>query len=78
MPAQAIERFDRKMQTRAAKQIYHQRSQLAEFSNLWIKEKLKFRRFSNRGRLKALAEAFLNAVTFNMQRLLRIQPALAA
>ena len=77
VPAPAIERFDRKMQTRVAKQIYHQRSQLAEFPNLWIKEKLKFRRFSGRGRLKALAEALLNAVTFNMQRLFRIQPGLA-
>ena len=77
VPAPAIEQFDRKMRTRAAKQIYHQRSQLAEFPNLWIKEKLKFRRFSGRGRIKALAEALLHAVTFNMQRLFRIRPALA-
>jgi hypothetical protein len=72
-----IDGFDRKMQTRAAKQIYRQRSRLAEFPNLWIKEKLRFRRFSGRGRLKARAEAILNAVTFNVQRLFRIQPALA-
>jgi transposase len=77
IPAPAIEQFDRKMRTRAAKQIYHQRSQLAEFPNLWIKEKLKFRRFSGRGCIKALAEVLLHAVTFNMQRLFRMRPALA-
>lgn len=75
--APAIERFDRKMQTSAAKAIYRKRSQLAEFPNLWLKEKLKFRRFSVRGRIKARAEAFLHALTFNIQRLLKIQPALA-
>ncbi len=78
VPAPAIESFDRKMRTQAAKQIYRQRSRLAEFPNLWIKEKLKFRRFSGRGRTRALAEALLNALTFNLQRLFRIQPALAA
>ncbi|MBZ5591646.1 MAG: transposase, partial [Acidobacteriia bacterium] len=45
--------------------------------NLWLKEKLKFRRFSVRGRIKARAEALLHALTFNIQRLLKIQPALA-
>lgn len=75
--APAIERFDEKMQTEAAKLLYKKRSPLAEFPNLWLKEKLKFRRFSVRSRVKARAEAFLHALTFNIQRLLRIQPALA-
>lgn len=75
--APAIDRFDRKMETAAAKAIYRKRSQLAEFPNLWLKEKLKFRRFSTRGRIRARAEAFLNALTFNIQRVLRIQPRLA-
>ncbi|SPE18514.1 conserved hypothetical protein [Candidatus Sulfotelmatomonas gaucii] len=74
--AVAISRFDRKMQTAAAKMLYKTRSQLAEFPNLWLKEKFKFRRFSVRGRIKARAEALLHALTFNLQRLLRIQPAL--
>ena len=65
------------MQTEAAKLLYKKRSPLAEFPNLWLKEKLKFRRFSVRSRVKARAEAFLHALTFNIQRLLRIQPALA-
>jgi transposase len=76
--AAAIQRFDTKMQTAAAKLLYKKRSQLAEFPNLWLKEKFKFRRFSVRGRIKARAEAFLHALTYNLQRLLRIQPALAA
>jgi transposase len=76
--APAIERFDCKMQTETAKTIYRKRSQLAEFPNLWLKEKLKFRRLSGRGRVRALAEALLQAMTFNMQRLLRIRPALVA
>lgn len=77
VPAPAIEHFDRKMQTEEAKRIFRQRSRLAEFPNLWLKEKLKFRRFSGRGRVKAMAEALLNALTFNLQRLFRIQPAVA-
>lgn len=75
--AAAIEHFDEKMRTAAAIMLYKKRSQLAEFPNLWLKEKLKFRRFSVRGRIKARAEAFLHALTFNIQRLLRIRPALA-
>jgi transposase len=74
----AVRRFDRKMQTAAGKLIYKKRSEQAEFPNLWLKEKFKFRRFSVRGRMKARAETFLHALTFNIQRLLRIQPALAA
>jgi len=77
VPAPAIEHFDRKMQTEEAKRIHRQRSRLAEFPNLWLKEKLKFRRFSGRGRVKAMAGALLNALTFNLQRVFRIQPALA-
>jgi transposase len=72
-----VEEFDRKMGTPAGKQIYRLRSRLAEFPNLWIKEKLKFRRFSVRGRLKAQCEALLHAVTYNIQKLFRIRPALA-
>jgi len=75
--AAAIDRFDQKMQTAAAKAIYKKRSQWAEFPHLWWKEKLKFRRFSVRGRIKARAQAFLSALTFNIQRLIRIQPRLA-
>ena len=66
------------MQTSGAKQIYRKRSQLAEFPNLCIKEKLKVRRFSSRGQLRARAEGLLNAMTFNIQRILKIRPALAA
>jgi transposase len=76
--APAIASFDQKMQTSEARQIYGKRSQLAEFPNLWIKEKLKFRRFSGRGLHRAQAEVLLNAMTYNIQRILRIRPALTA
>jgi hypothetical protein len=45
------------METPAAKAVYEQRSQVAEFPFAWIKEKLGLRRFHVRGVIKAGIEA---------------------
>jgi transposase len=61
-----------KMQTAAAKEIYKQRGQTAEFPIAWIKEKLGLRRFHVRGLLKAELEMLWAASTHNIQQWMRL------
>ena len=49
--------FKAKMETEAAKQIYRQRSQIAEFPHAWLKERCGLRQFRCRGRIKTSIEA---------------------
>jgi transposase len=50
-----------------------QRSQVAEFVNAWIKEKLGLRRFHVRGIAKVRAEAMWAALTYNVQQWIRLR-----
>jgi transposase len=60
--------FKAKMATQAAKEIYQQRSQIAEFPHAWIKERCGLRQFRCRGRLKATLEATWAALSYNLTR----------
>jgi len=70
--------FKAKMATEAAKQIYAQRSRLAEFPHAWIKERCGLRQFRCRGLLKATLEATWAVLSYNLTRwfALKRQPAL--
>ena len=60
--------FKAKMATEQAKQIYRQRSHLAEFPHAWIKERCGLRQFRCRGLLKATLEATWAALSYNLTR----------
>jgi hypothetical protein len=70
--------FKAKMATEEAKQIYGQRSRIAEFPHAWIKERCGLRQFRCRGRLKATLEATWAALSYNLTRwfALRRRPSL--
>lgn len=61
----------RKMETEAAKTIYHRREEVAEFSNTWIKDKLKLRKFHVRGLAKAAIEAIWACLPYNVMLWIR-------
>jgi hypothetical protein len=60
--------FKAKMATEPAKQIYGQRSRLAESPHAWIKERCGLRQFRCRGLLKATLEATWAALSYNLIR----------
>jgi transposase len=69
----AVEQFHRKMETEAAKEVYRQRSQIAEFPFAWFKSFFKLRRFHVRGRAKAGTEALWASLTYNLMRYFQLQ-----
>lgn len=75
-----ITAFLAKMETPEAKTIYKQRAEVAEFPNLWIKEKFGLRRFRLRGLVKAEMEARWACLTYNIKLWIRLcwKPRLAA
>ncbi len=60
--------FKAKMQTEEAKQIYRQRSQIAEFPHAWIKERCGLRQFRCRGKRKTSMEATWACLSYNIIR----------
>jgi transposase len=68
-----LRRHKAKMQTAAAQEAYKQRSQIAEFPNAWLKEKIGLRRFRVRGLLKAEMEALWACLTHNLQQWIRLR-----
>ena len=60
--------FKAKMETGEARQIYAQRSQIAEFAHAWIKERCGLRQFRCRGQLKATMEATWACLSYNLAR----------
>ena len=60
--------FKAKMATEEARQIYRQRSRIAEFPHAWIKERCGLRQFRCRGLLKATLEATWAALSYNLTR----------
>jgi len=65
--------FKAKMATEEARQIYSQRSQIAEFAHAWIKERCGLRQFRCRGQLKATMEATWACLSYNLTRWFSIQ-----
>jgi len=70
--------FKTKMKTEEARQIYAQRSRVAEFAHAWIKERCGLRQFRCRGRLKATMEATWACLSYNLMRWFGLQRALQA
>lgn len=60
--------FKTKMETEEAKQIYRQRSQIAEFPHAWIKERCGLRQFRCRGQEKTSMEATWTCLSYNIIR----------
>ena len=71
--------FRAKMETEEAKTTYRKRGAVAEFPNLWIKEKFGLRQFSVRGLEKVRIEALWVCLTYNIQQWIRLcwRPSLA-
>lgn len=69
----AVVAFVEKMKTPEAQAIYRQRKRIAEFPNLWIKEKLGLRRFRVRGLVKAGCEVLWACLTYNIQQWIRLR-----
>ena len=65
--------FRAKMETEEAKATYLKRGAVAEFPNLWIKEKFGLRQFSVRGLKKVRIEAIWVCMTFNIQHWIRLR-----
>jgi transposase len=65
--------FRQKMATEQAREIYRQRSQVAETPNLWIKAKFGLRQFSVRGLRKVGIEALWACLTYNIRVWMRLR-----
>ena len=65
--------FREKMQTEEAREVYRQRSQVAETPNLWIKAKFKLRQFSVRGLRKVGMEALWACITYDIRLWIRLR-----
>jgi hypothetical protein len=66
------------MDTEAAKRIYGQRSQIAEFPHAWIKERCGLRQFRCRGKQKTSMEATWACLSYNLIRWFSIRRKVAA
>jgi transposase len=64
--------FRAKMETAEAKEIYKQRSEVAEFPNAWIKDKIGLRQFRLRGLAKVTLEAMWACLTYNISQWIRL------
>ena len=71
-PNPLLQAFREKMATEAYQQQYRKRSEVAEFPNAWLKEKLGLRRFRLRGRAKAAVEGLWAVITYNIQQWIRV------
>ena len=67
-----VVRFREKMQSEGAKEIYRQRSQVAETPNLWIKAKFGLRQFCVRGLKKVGMESLWVCITYNICQWIRL------
>jgi len=67
-----VTKFREKMGTERAKEIYRQRSQIAETPNLWIKSKFRLRQFNVRGLKKVGIESLWVCLTYNICQWIRL------
>jgi transposase len=68
---QEIKDFRQQMEKPETKQIYRQRSEVAETPHLWMKTKFNLRQFHVRGLAKVAQEALWAALTYNISLLIR-------
>jgi transposase len=68
-----ITAFRTKMEKPEIIEIYRHRSQVAEFANAWLKEKIGLRRFRVRGLRKVTLESLWAAMTYNIQQWIRLR-----
>jgi transposase len=76
----AVNAYQERMRTEAAKAIYRKRGPVAEFPHAWIKDKIGLRKFHVRGLVKAGIEALWVALTYDVQQWMRLiwrKPAVA-
>lgn len=71
-PSPLMSAYRQKMQTDDYRQLYRTRSEVAEFPNAWIKEKLQVRRFRLSGMAKVAAESLWAVITYNVQQWIRL------
>jgi transposase len=71
-PSPLMSAYREKMQTEGYRQLYRTRSEVAEFPNAWIKEKLRLRRFRLSGIAKVAAESLWAVITYNAQQWIRL------
>jgi transposase len=64
--------FGQKMQSKEARDIYKQRGPVAEFPNLWLKDKFKLRRFRLRGLAKVKIEMLWACLAYNLKQFFRL------
>ena len=77
----AVNAYQERMRTEAAKAIYRKRGPVAEFPHAWIKDKIGLRKFHVRGLVKAGIEALWVALTYDVQQWMRLiwrKPAVAS
>ena len=67
-----VRRHREKMASESAREMYKQRSQIAEFPNAWIKEKFGLRQFRLRGLMKVRIEALWACLTYNICQWIRL------
>jgi transposase len=67
-----VRKFDDRMNTTRAKEIYRQRAQIAEFPHAWIKSKCGLRQFRCRTKSKVTCEVLFVSLTYNLQRYMRL------
>ena len=71
-PLPEVRQFYQRMATPQAQAIYKQRSEVAEYPNLWLKEKFQLRRFRVRGATKVKIEALWASLAFNFCQWVRL------
>lgn len=72
-PNALLKAFREKMQTEDYRHSYRKRSEVAEFPNAWLKEKLGIRRFRLRGIAKVAMESLWAVITYNVQQWIRLR-----
>jgi transposase len=60
--------FRKKMEAANYREVYRKRSEVAEFPNAWIKEKIGLRKFRVRGLAKAASELLWACLTYNIMQ----------
>jgi transposase len=71
-PLLEVSQFYQRMATPEMQAIYKQRSEVAEFPNLWLKEKFQMRRFRLRGATKVTIEALWGCLAYNFRQWARL------
>jgi hypothetical protein len=70
--SEAMQSFQRRMETAEAQQLCHRRGEVAEFPHMWWKGTWKWRRFAVRGLVKTAKEALWLAIAYNVQQWIRL------